>query len=49
MQYRKTPLLLGYSASELLNGRQIRTKLDAKVSSPAHATQGMQAKEAMRS
>ena len=48
MQYRRTPLLLGYSPSELLNGRQVHTKLDAMVPSPAHAAQGMQTKEAMR-
>ena len=28
MQYRRTPLLCGYSPSELLNGRQIRTAID---------------------
>ena len=49
MQYRRTPLLSGYSPCELLNGRLICTKLDAMVPSPAHAAQGMQAKEAMRS
>ena len=46
MQYRRTPLDSGYSPSELLNGRQIRCKLDALVPSPAHAAQGKQAKKA---
>ena len=36
MQYRRTPLLCGYSPSELLNGRQIRTPIDVLVPSPAH-------------
>ena len=49
MQYRRTPLDSGYSPSELLNGRQIRTKLDALVPSPAHAAQGKQAREAAKS
>ena len=50
MQYRRTPLDSGgYSPSELLNGRQIRTKLDALVPSPAHVAQGKQAKEAAKS
>ena len=34
---------------ESLNGKQIRTRLDAMVSSPAQTAHGMQAKEAMRS
>ena len=46
MQYRRTPLLSGYSPSELLNGRQIRTKLDAMVPSPVHVAQGIQARVA---
>ena len=42
MQYQRTPLLSGYSPSELLNRRQIRTKLDAIVLlSPAHVVQGI--------
>ena len=49
MQYRRTPLLSGYSPSELLNGRQIRTKLDAMVPSPAHVAQGIQAEGAIKS
>ena len=44
MQYRRTPLDSGLSPSEMLNGRQIRTKLDALIPSPAHAAQGRQAK-----
>ena len=28
MQYRRTPLASGYSPSEILNGRQIRCKID---------------------
>ena len=28
MQYRRTPLVSGYSPSEILNGRQIRCKID---------------------
>ena len=38
MQYRQTPLASGYSPSELLNGRQIRTKIDILLPSPAHTT-----------
>ena len=49
MQYRRTPLETGLSPSELLNGRQIRTRLDALVPSPAHAAQGKQARQASKS
>ena len=35
LQYRRTPLDSGYSPSELLNGRQIRCKLDALFPSQA--------------
>ncbi|KAG8231671.1 hypothetical protein J437_LFUL007445 [Ladona fulva] len=42
--YRPKPLDLGYSLSELLNGRQIRSKLDALIPSPASVAQGKQAK-----
>ena len=49
MQYRRTILLSGYSPGELLNGRQIRTKLDAIVPSPAHTVEGIQARGAMKS
>ena len=49
MQYRRTPNATGYSPSELLNSRQIRTKIDTLLPSPAHAAQGKQAKEATKS
>ena len=49
MQYRRTPLASGYSPSELLNGRQIRTKIDILLPSPAHTAQGKQAREATKS
>ena len=49
LQYRRTPLDSGYSPSELLNGRQIRCKLDALFPSPAHVAQGRQAKRAAMS
>ena len=49
MQYRRIPLSLGYSPSELLNGRQIRAKIDVLQPSPAHIAQGKQAKEATKS
>ena len=48
MQYRRTPLDLGLSPSELLNGRQIRTTLDAIVPSPAHTAQGKKAAKASK-
>jgi len=44
--YRRTPLSTGYSPSELLNVRQIRTKIDTLLPSSAHTAQGKQAKEA---
>ena len=47
--YRRTPLSTGYSPSELLNGRQIRTKIGTLLPSPAHTAQGKQAKEATKS
>ena len=49
MQYRRTPLAEGYSPSELLNGRQIRAKIDTLLPSPAHMAQGRQAMEATKS
>ncbi|KAL5489153.1 hypothetical protein EMCRGX_G018213 [Ephydatia muelleri] len=49
MQYRRTPLAEGYSPSELLNGRQIRTKIDALLPSSAHMAQGRQARAATKS
>ena len=48
MQYRRTPLAFGLSPSELLNGRRIRTRLDALLPSPAHVAQGKQAAEATK-
>ena len=45
MQNRRTPLAGGYSPSELLTGRQIRTKIDLLLPSPAHVAQRRQLKE----
>ena len=42
MQCRRTPLPCGYSPSELLTGRQIRTKIDVLLPSPAHIAQKKQ-------
>ena len=41
-QYRRTPTDSRFSPSQLLNGRQIRTKLHAILPSPAHIMQGKQ-------
>ena len=49
MQYRRTPLNTGFSPSQLLNGRQIRTKIDALLPSPAHIAQERQATDATKS
>ena len=49
MQYRRTPNSTGYSPSELLNSRQIRTKIDTLLPIPAYIAQGKQAKEATKS
>ncbi len=49
MQFRRTPNSSGYSPSELLNSRQIRTRIDTLLPSPAHTAQGKQAKEATKS
>ena len=49
MQYRRTPLETGYSPSELLNGRQMRCKIDTLLPSPVHIAQGKQAKAAAKS
>ena len=49
MQYRRTPLAFGLSPSELLNGRQIRTKIDALWPEPAYLAQGKQAAEVTKS
>ena len=48
MQYRRTPLSGGFSPSELLNGRQIRTKIDILLPSPPHAAQRKQVVESQR-
>ena len=48
MQYRRTPLAVGYSPSEFLNSRQIRSKIDI-LPSPAHICQGRQARKATKS
>ena len=48
IQYRRTPLNTGFSPSQLQNGRQLRTKIDALLPSPAHITQEHQAREASR-
>ena len=39
MQYRRTPLACGYSPSELLNYRQIRSQIDILVPSPTQEAQ----------
>lgn len=49
MMYRRTPLASGLSPSEILNGRQIRTKIDVLVPSPAHIAQGKQCATATKS
>ena len=42
LQYRRTPTDSGFSPSQLLNNRQIRTKLDALLTSPAQIMQSKQ-------
>ena len=49
MQYRRTPLNTGFSPSQLLNGRQLRTKINALLPSPALIAQEHQAREASKS
>jgi hypothetical protein len=49
MHYRRTPLPTGYSPSQLLNGRQIRCKIDILLPSPAHMAQQLQARETRKS
>uniref|UniRef100_A0A0L8I2S5 Uncharacterized protein n=1 Tax=Octopus bimaculoides TaxID=37653 RepID=A0A0L8I2S5_OCTBM len=49
MQYRRIPTSCGFSPSELLNHRQIRTRIDSLLPSPAHIAQGKQSKEAHKS
>ena len=49
MQYRRMPLNTGISPSQLLNGRQIRTKIDSLLPSPAHIAQERQSTDATKS
>ena len=49
MQYQRTPLLSGYSPSQLQNGKQIHANLDAMVPFPPHMAHGVQARETMKS
>ena len=49
IQYGRTSLLSGYSPSEPLNGRQIRTMLNAMAAYPAHIVQDIQARGAIKS
>ena len=49
MQYRRTTLNKGFSASQLLNGRQIRTQIDSLLLSVAHIAQERQATDATKS
>ena len=39
MQYRRTPLSSGYSPSELLQGRQIRARIDVLITTPTRDLQ----------
>ena len=49
MQYRRTPTSCGFSPSELLNSRQLPTRIDSLLPSPAHIAQGRQSKETSKS
>ena len=49
MQYRRMPTSCGFSPSELLNSRQLRTRIDLLLPSPAHIAQGRQSKETSKS
>ena len=49
MQYRRMPTSCGFSLSELFNARQLRTRIDSLLPSPAHIAQGKQSKEASKS
>ena len=49
MIYRRTPLPSGMSPCELLNERQIRTKVDVHFPSHLHIAQGMQCDSAYKS
>ena len=40
IQYRRTPTACGYSPSEMLNGRQIRTRVDTLMLLFSHLAQG---------
>lgn len=44
IQYRRTPDSSGFSPSELLNGRQIRARIDTLFPTPAHVKQREQMK-----
>ena len=48
LQYRRTPLESGFSPSELLNGRQIRSKLDSLLPCPPCLVREMQDKRNQR-
>ena len=48
-QYQCTPTAVGYSPSELLNKRQVRTKIDTLLPSPVHDAQNPQSKQAVKS
>lgn len=49
IQYRHIPLSTGFSRSELLKGRQIPTKIDTFLPSPAHIAQRKHTKGASKS
>jgi len=49
MQYRRTPMAVGYSSSELLNKRQLRTRIDTLLPSTVHDAQSLQSKQAVKS
>ena len=49
MQYCRTLLNTSFSPSQLLNGRQLHTKIDALLPSPAHIAQEHQSREATKS
>ena len=49
MQYRRTPTFCGFSPSELLNSKQLRTRIDSLLPSSAHIAQGRQSKETSKS
>ena len=49
MQYRRTPISCGFSPSELRNSRQLQTRIDSLLPSPAHIAQGRQSKETSKS